>query len=155
MVQRSSLGDILPAVLGAFFLFALIVIAVRKIFNQSVVVQQLPPEDFTRIELDAMPKCVCGELATEQAPYLRWSRGLFDWLRSVFAAPPRFKRVVDRMQPPTLCKHHARVADAALDKWIFKMRARYSELNADIAAEAAAFEQEGLLRQVGDRKSVV
>jgi hypothetical protein len=101
-------------------------------------------------EYEALPKCVCGEIARVPAPMLKRDRGAWDWLRNYFAAPPRYKRVVDMMQPSVFCTAHAHVADAMMDQFIFRIRSEYSSINAKIAADAAGFEQEALLRQVAD-----
>lgn len=107
-------------------------------------------EDAARAAYDALPKCVCGELATSPAPVLKRTRGAWDWLRTHFAAPPRYSRVTDLMRPAVFCASHAHVADALLDQFIFRIRSGYSELNARVAAEAAAYEQEALLRSVNE-----
>ena len=107
-------------------------------------------EEMQRAAYEALPKCVCGDVAKFPAPVLQRSRGAWDWLRSHFAAPPRYKRVVDLMQPPVFCSAHAHVADATMDQFIFGIRSEYSKLNARVAADAAGFEQEALMRLVAD-----
>jgi hypothetical protein len=54
------------------------------------------------------------------------------------------------MQRPVFCEAHAHVADAMMDKFIFQVRSRFSNLNAEIASDAAGFEQETLIRAVAD-----
>ena len=107
-------------------------------------------EEMARAVYDSLPKCVCGEIARHPAPVLKRDRGAWDWLRTHFAAPPRYKRATDAMQPPVLCASHAHVADALMDEFIFRIRSEYSGLNARVAAQAAGFEQEALLKCVGD-----
>lgn len=152
-VQPMAPSDLVMLIAGVSIIFAAIIFAVSRALSRK----RLPSaqetaahEEAIRALNDALPRCVCGEPATDPAPQLRWDRGAFDWLRSIFAAPPRFKRIIDHMMPPTLCKHHARVADAMLDEWLFKQRSRYSEINSKIAIEAATFEQESLLRQLSE-----
>jgi len=107
-------------------------------------------EEAARAEYDSMPKCVCGELARFPAPVLQRDRGAWDWLRNYFAAPPRYKRVVDMMMPPVFCAAHAHVADAMMDQFIFRIRGEFSNMNAKVASDSAGFEQEALLKQVAD-----
>jgi hypothetical protein len=107
-------------------------------------------DDVARAELDALPKCLCGAAATDPLPVLKRDRGAWDWLRTIFAAPPRYKRIIDAMGTPAVCRTHAHVADAKLDEFVFRMRSAYAELNAKLAIEAAAFEQEGLARQLAE-----
>ena len=122
-----------------------------KFFAKPTLGQMAVTEEASRLLLEAQPKCICGELATEPAPVLLRSRGTFDWFRSIFAAPPRYKRVVNEQHVPVFCKAHVHVADAMLDQFIFnRIRGSYADLNAKVAAEAAGFEQEALLRQISD-----
>lgn len=107
-------------------------------------------EEIARAEYESMPKCVCGEIARYPAPVLKRDRGAWDWLRSYFAAPPRYKREVDLMLTPVFCAAHVHVADALMDQFIFRIRGEYSTLNAKIAADAAGFEQEALLKCVAE-----
>ena len=110
----------------------------------------LVAEEVARTEYDSLPKCICGEVAKYPAPVLERNRGAWDWLRSYFAAPPRYKRSVNLMLPPVFCSAHVHVADALMDQFIFRVRSEYSNLNAKIAGDAAGFEQEALLKCVGD-----
>ena len=107
-------------------------------------------EENARIEWELVPKCVCGDIATEPTPVLQRTRGAYDYARLYFGAAPKYKRVIDHMRPPTLCKAHAHVADAKLDQFIFSVRSRYAELNSAVSADAAAFEQESLRILVAD-----
>lgn len=50
------------------------------------------------------------------------------------------------MGRPVLCEPHAHAADAFLDQFIFGIRQKYANLNAEIATSAAGFEQESLLK---------
>jgi hypothetical protein len=54
------------------------------------------------------------------------------------------------MQQPVFCEAHAHVADAMMDQFIFRIRSEYSALNAKVAADAAGFEQEALLKCVAE-----
>lgn len=153
MVQPMDTNDLGLLVLGVGILLVVVLVVIRRVVRKDrpPTVQEIAAhEEAVRALNDAMPKCVCGEQATEPAPHLRWNRGALDWLRTVFAAPPRFKRLIDPMTPPTLCKHHARVADSLLDDWLFRTRSRYSEMNAKVAIEAAAFEQEVLVKLLSE-----
>jgi hypothetical protein len=107
-------------------------------------------EENARLEFDSLPKCVCGEVARYPAPVLKRDRGAWDWLRNYFAAPPRYKRAVDMMLAPVFCESHVHVADAMMDQFIFRVRSEYSALNGKIAADAAGFEQEALLKCVSE-----
>jgi hypothetical protein len=121
-----------------------------------VMLKRKPPVNMTLTEerersvAETLPKCVCGEIATDPAPGLKRGRGAWDWLRNLYGAPPRYTREVDYMRPPVFCRAHVHVADALLDKFVFGIRSRYSGLNAEIAGEAAGFEQEHLAKQVAD-----
>jgi hypothetical protein len=154
MNQAQAGGEtIMYALLGVFGLLILFTVMVKlgkKLFSGPSKDDLKIQEEIARAELEARPKCVCGELATEPMPMLKRSRGALDWLRSVFAAPPRYKRMIDRMQPPAICRYHADSADAMLDEWIFKTRARYADLNTKTAIEAASFEQEALAAQLSN-----
>lgn len=134
---------------------AFLVVGVLAILIRFIVKRFTGPTDVEiaaaeQAEYDALPKCVCGEIARLPAPMLKRDRGAWDWLRNYFAAPPRYKRVVDMMQPAVFCAAHAHVADAMMDQFIFRIRSEYSNVNAKIAADAAGFEQEALLKQVAD-----
>jgi hypothetical protein len=107
-------------------------------------------EEEAREAFDASPKCVCGELAKHPAPILERTRGGWNWLRNYFAAPPSYRRRVDVLQVPVFCPAHVHVADAMMDQFIFRIRSEYSALNAKIAADAAGFEQEALMRAVAE-----
>lgn len=123
---------------------------IRNRFKRPTKAQLVISEEVARAEYDALPKCVCGDLAKYPAPVLRRDRGAWDWLRSHFAAAPRYKRAVDLMRQPVFCEPHAHLADALLDQFIFGIRKAYSELNAKVAAEAAGFESESLTRLVAE-----
>lgn len=120
--------------------------------------QRMPPavrqaldEEAQRAILDASPKCICGELATQPMPILSRSRGASNYLREWFALPPRYRRVVDHLAQPMLCASHAHVADAVLDHFVHhRVRAVLSEAHAKVAVEAAGFETEGLLQRIAD-----
>lgn len=108
-------------------------------------------EETHRALLDASPKCICGEQATQPMPILNRSRGASNYVREWFAMPPRYRRVVNPMGLPMLCASHAHVADAVLDHFIHnRVRAVLSEASARVAVEAAGFEQEGLLQKIAD-----
>jgi len=105
----------------------------------------------TRISIapeDVRPRCVCGDLATDPGPSLRRTRG--DWLRSIFAAPPRYRRTVEALSEPVYCRSHAHLADVLLDQFIYDLRAKQAAQNAAIASSAANFEQEGLRKLIVD-----
>lgn len=100
---------------------------------------------------DAPPTCVCGALATHPAPYLEWARtGVGAWLRKLHGAPPRYDRKVNNMHAHIYCEMHARIADTALDQFVFDVRKQYSDLNHKIASDAAKFENEGLAVKIAD-----
>ncbi len=124
-------------------------VLVRRL-KHPIKIELMQAEDRARAEYEAAPKCVCGEVARFPAPVLKRDRGGWNWLRNYFAAPPSYRREVDMMQPPVFCQAHAHVADAAMDQFIFRVRSDYSALNMKIAADAAGFEQESLLRLVGE-----
>jgi hypothetical protein len=132
--------------IAVVFAVGLLVLRIRR----SSPVDKLVIEERQRVERESAERCVCGEIATDPAPVLKRGRGAWDWLRNLYGAPPRYTREVDHMRRPTFCRAHVHVADAMLDQFVFGIRARYSELNADIAAKAAGFEQEHLQRQVAD-----
>lgn len=122
----------------------------RNSWKNPVKLEMARAEEEAREAFDAAPKCVCGELAKLPAPILERNRGGWSWLRNYFAAPPSYRRRVDDMQTPVFCAAHAHVADALMDQFIFRVRSEYSTLNTKIAADAAGFEQEALLRAVSD-----
>ena len=128
----------------------IIVAVIKSWFKKPAKAQLIISEEVARAEYDALPKCVCGDLAKYPAPVLRRDRGAWDWLRSHFAAAPRYKRAVDLMRQPVFCESHAHLADALLDQFIFSIRKAYSELNAKVAADAAGFESEALTRLVAE-----
>lgn len=107
-------------------------------------------EEVVRLDWELVPKCVCGEIATEPAPILERTRGAYDFMRKYFAAAPRYKRVIDLMRAPAFCKTHVHVADARLDQFIFSVRSEYAALNSKVSADAAAFELEALRALVAD-----
>jgi hypothetical protein len=121
----------------------------RRLRN-PIKIEVMQAEERARADYDAAPKCVCGEVARFPAPVLKRDRGGWNWLRNYFAAPPSYRREVDMMQPAVFCQAHAHVADAVMDQFIFRVRSEYSALNAKIASDAAGFEQEALLRMVGE-----
>jgi hypothetical protein len=138
---------------GLGFLTVAVVVALvaRIIWNQK---RKLPKgvtqEEQAKLDYELVPKCVCGAVATRPAPILRRTRGAYDFLRNYFAVAPRYKRVIDLMQAPEYCEQHAHTADAKLDQFIFAVRSKYAALNAEISAEAAAFEQESLRNYVAE-----
>jgi len=136
-----------PSVMLAIAVGALILIAVLASRRRASSTIEAERE---RLATEAAPKCVCGEVASDPAPQLKRGRGAWDYLRSLYGAPPRYSREIDHMRPPVFCRAHVHVADAKLDEFIFNVRSDYSKLNADIAARAACFEQEHLLRHVAD-----
>lgn len=103
-------------------------------------------------------RCVCGEIATEPAPYIEREReddsAAANYLmrhhdRNVYAAPPRLRRTVDKNKPPAFCRVHAHVADAKIDEFLYvRVRAVLAEANSRIAVEAASFEKEALVEAV-------
>lgn len=132
---------------------AFVVLIVRSARRRPQIVPRLDiilAEEQARLEYEQAPKCVCGEIARFPAPVLKRNRGAWDWLRVMFAAPPRYTRQVDMMRMPVFCEAHVYVADAMMDKFIFSIRNEFSSLNAKIAADAAGFEQEALMRCVAD-----
>jgi hypothetical protein len=130
-------------------ILAFLAVLMKRLRN-PIQIELLQAEDRARAEYESSPKCVCGEVARFPAPVLKRDRGGWNWLRNYFAAPPSYRREVDMMQPPVFCQAHAHVADAAMDQFIFRVRSDYSALNMKIAADAAGFEQEALLRLVGE-----
>jgi hypothetical protein len=135
-----------PSVILAAVVIAALIVAFR--LRQRPNLSLAMDAERERIAIEAAPKCCCGEVATDPAPVLNRGRGAWDWLRNLYGAPPRYTRKVDHDRPPVLCSAHAHVADAMLDAFIFGIRNEYSALNATIAARAAGFEQEHLLRQI-------
>lgn len=137
--------------IGAGVIFTLVVGRLLKSrFKSPTREERAQIDEQARADFDSLPKCVCGELAVYPAPVLKRDRGAWDWLRSYFAAAPRYKRDVNMMLPPTFCEAHVHVADALMDQFIFRIRSEYSQLNARVAAEAASFEQESLGKFVSD-----
>jgi hypothetical protein len=110
----------------------------------------LSVDETARGDWELVPKCVCGEVATEPAPILQRTRGAYDMMRKYFAAAPKYKRVIDLMRQPAFCKTHVHVADARLDQFIFSVRSEYAALNSKVSADAAAFELESLRNLVAD-----
>ena len=134
-------------------LIAAVVIGYLVVRNKKPVDVRLPivsAEDMVRAINDTAPRCICGDVAMYPPPVLRRSRGALDLLRSVYGAPPRYKREVDMMRPPIYCSSHVHVADAMMDAFIFGIRSDYSQLNARIATQAAGFEQEALRKQLAE-----
>ena len=132
-------------VLGILCFAFLLLLASRRSRRKAQTALSEP----ARAEQDrGVPRCVCGEVATDPGPGLARSRS--DILRSYFGAPPRYKRSVDLMQVPTYCRSHAHLADVLLDRFIYDLRAEQAATNASIAAKAANYEQEGLAKQIAD-----
>src|ERR1700677_1026636 len=130
-----------------------IVMALRirwRVKNRKPGTTLMTAEETARLDWELVPKCVCGDLATEPAPILQRTRGAYDFMRKYFAAAPKYKRVIDLMKPPAFCRAHIHVADAKLDQFIFGVRKEYAELNSKVSADAAAFEQEFLRNLVAD-----
>lgn len=142
--------------LGGFGLFVAVTIALltmtvsvwRRSRRASSVEALAAAQEAARTIEEARPRCICGDVAVAPWPTLKRSRG--DWLRSIFAAPPRYRRVVEAMGDPALCRSHAHLADNLLDEFLFGIRAEQSALNASIAIKAAQFEQEGLAKKIGE-----
>lgn len=134
-----------PYVIGIAVLVAIIIILVARRKNPAVTIEE---RERLVDAVDAATKCPCGEIATDPAPVLKRNRGAWSWLRNFYGAPPRYARVVDHMKPTVFCRSHAHVADEMMAQWIFDVRAKYSNLNVEIAAGAAGFEQEHLLAKV-------
>jgi len=81
-------------------------------------------------------------------PSIERSRGARDWLRELFAMPPRYRRVV-RGEVPTLCRSHAHVADAMVDEFLHnRVRGAFTAAYTRVAVEAAGFEKEFLHKQL-------
>jgi hypothetical protein len=95
------------------------------------------------------PRCLaCGDPATECMPSIERSRGARDWLRELFAMPPRYRRVV-RGELPSLCRSHAHVADAMVDEFLHnRVRGAFTAAYTKVAVEAAGFEKEFLQKQL-------
>lgn len=146
------------AVVGVFGLFACLVMALRSLFRKSIDDDEhklLVTEAPISAVMDMIPRCVvCGKTATEQMPYLRRGRGifsLFTFIRQLFAAPPLIRRHIDTKMQPELCRVHAHVADARMDEFLHvRVRGILATANAQIAAEAAGFEREGMLKYLND-----
>jgi hypothetical protein len=136
-----------------FFLAAFVLVVGLILMNRAkhpVKLEMMRAEEEAREAYEAAPKCVCGDIARHPAPVLERTRGAWSWLRNIFAFPPSYRRTVDLQHPPVFCTAHAHVADAMMDQFIFKIRSEYSNLNAKLAADAAGFEQEALLRAVSE-----
>ena len=132
---------------------AVIIIVMRirwRMKNRKAGTSMMTVDDTARLDWELVPKCVCGDMATEPAPLLQRTRGAYDFMRKYFAAAPKYKRVIDLMKPPAFCKTHVHVADAKLDQFIFAVRSEYAALNSKVSADAAAFEQESLRIYVAD-----
>lgn len=137
-------NDIGPVIFAVLVIGFVILVAMRLQGRARQVV--IPVEEQERLAFEASPKCCCGEVATHPIPRLRRSRG--SWLRKLFAAPPSYRREVDPMARPALCEPHAHAADSFMDRFIFGVRQEYANLNAKVATDAAAFEQESLLNML-------
>jgi hypothetical protein len=135
-----------PYVIGIAIISALAFI-IAMVKRKPTALTTAMVEERERI-VDAATKCPCGEIATDPAPVLKRNRGDWSWLRNYYGAPPRYARVVDHMKPVVFCRSHAHVADEMMAQWIFDVRAKYSNLNVEVAAGAAGFEQEHLLAKV-------
>ena len=138
---------------GLGFLIVAVVIGLiaRIVWNlKRKTPKGITPEEQAKLDYELVPKCVCGAVATRPAPILRRTRGAYDFFRNYFAVAPRYKRIIDPMQSPEYCEQHAHTADAKLDQFIFAVRSKYAALNAEISAEAAAFEQESLRNYVAE-----
>lgn len=138
---------------GLWFATAVVVIGLVmrirwRAANRKPATETLTPNESVRLDWELVPKCVCGEMATEPAPILQRTRGAYDFMRKYFAAAPKYKRVIDAMKPPAFCKTHVHVADAKLDQFIFSVRSEYAALNSKVSADAAAFELEALRQLV-------
>lgn len=104
-----------------------------------------------RPELEEAPRCVCGRQATTRGPKIERGRGAYDWLRELFALPPRYKRVVPITGPLTVCDSHAHVADSLVEEFIHvRVRGMLTKAYREIATEAAAFEQEMLAKLLAE-----
>lgn len=142
---ESQLTEMWPSVLGiGVILLAVLAVLVRLARTRRAV--SAPRSSGAWVPLADVdgPTCICGDPATHPAPHLAVGRGVFDRLRTVYGLPPRYRRAVDSMRRPTLCFQHARVADALFENWILGTRQKFGLLSASTAAEAAAFETEGL-----------
>lgn len=92
----------------------------------------------------------CGDPASEPLPSIERGRGAHDWLRELFAMPPRYKRVV-RGDYPSLCRSHAHVADAMVDEFLHnRVRGAFTAAYTKVAVEAAGFEKEFLTKQLSE-----
>ena len=143
-----------PILLAGFvvasLMYALKVVSFRAWARSAKKAEELA-EEARRQALDAAPKCVCGELATECMPQLRRSRGALDLLREWFAMPPRYRRVVETGGALCLCSSHAHVADALLDHFIHaRIRAAFTKAYSEVAIDVAGFEQERLMVQLSE-----
>jgi hypothetical protein len=132
--------------------FAVIVMSVRGILRGRSVVEVVR-EDRTSGEMPVVNdwRCfVCADPATEAMPSIARGRGAKDWLRELFAMPPRYKRVVKNFVP-SLCSSHAHVADAMVDEFLHnRVRGAFTAAYTKVAIEAAGFEKEFLQKQLGE-----
>lgn len=112
---------------------------------------------------DRNPHCPCGLRATHALPRLHRER--MDGKQAVYAASPRYRRVVHSTRvffglielsiedQPRLqvCESHAHMADAKMDNFIYTdIRAEQSKTNERIAQRAADFETEKMLQAIKD-----
>jgi hypothetical protein len=142
-----SLTTVLPFIIGGCVLTGLLVIF-RSILGKSSKKKSME-QILQEVDDPKIPRCICGCPATHPMPRLERNRGSWDWLRSYFAMPPRYRRVIDTMGAYVLCKAHAHVADSMMDKFIFTdIRAHYASSNAELAIKAAMFEQEMLVEDL-------
>jgi hypothetical protein len=144
-------NDKVIAIVAVFVLVIAVAMALRSLFMKKT--RELAQDVHMANALEAfgeqVPRCLCGEPATEPMPVLRRDRGTFDFLRKLFAAPPRYVRYVDKNAAPALCAVHAHVADAKMDEFIFqRVRAVFAVANATVAIEAAGFERESLAKHL-------
>lgn len=151
------MNPILIPVLAMAALFICLFMAFRSLLKRGVNngrqdLRELPAVDGDYIRVaDLTPRCFCGEDATEPMPLLKRGRGTFDFLRRLYAAPPRYVRSIDSRRQPELCRIHAHVADAKMDEFIFmRVRGIFAEANSKVATEAASFERESLLKYLND-----
>ena len=129
-------------ILGSILVLSVFIVLVRYIARSSASRAQAR-ERLQREAEEQAPKCACGVYALQPMPFVDWPRtGLFAWLRDLHGAPPKYHRQVDNMHPPRVCAAHGRVADAHVNGWIANVRARYTTLNATIAAEAAKLHED-------------
>lgn len=148
------------AIVFGLLSFAGLVVAIRSFLRkEKAAAASAPSPEFAPVVSDVeSERCVCGEIATEPAPYIEREReddsAASNYLmrhhdRNVYAAPPRLRRTVDKAKPPAFCRVHAHVADAKIDEFLYvKVRAVLAEANSRIAVEAASFEKEALIEAV-------